>query len=74
MSRGSRLLPGTALLRSFSSSESPHHQQLIRRRASAFAAGDDIDKKLMDCYNDSEFGQSVGLSILTTASQDSVGS
>jgi len=52
MSQGSRLLPGTALLRTQSSSEST---QLFRRR-SAFPAVDDIDKKLMACYNDNEFG------------------
>jgi len=54
MSRGSRLLPGTSLLRTHSSSEASH---FIRRR-SALSAADDIDKKLMSCYNDSEFGMS----------------
>ena len=54
MSRGSRLLPGTALLRGQSSSEAA---QLFRRRSS-FPAADDIDKKLMSYYNDSEFGES----------------
>ena len=53
MSRGSRLLPGTALLRTQSSSESA---PLFRRR-SAFPTADDIDKKLMSYYNDNEFGE-----------------
>jgi len=55
MSRGSRLLPGTALLRTQSSSEAT---QLFRRRSS-FPAVDDIDKKLMSYYNDNEFGESL---------------
>jgi len=54
MSRGSRLLPGTSLLRTHSSTEA---SQFVRRRSSLSAA-DDIDKKLMSCYNDSEFGMS----------------
>ena len=54
MSRGSRLLPGTALLRTQSSSSAA---QLFRRRSS-FPVTDDIDKKLMSCYNDNEFGKS----------------
>jgi len=52
MSRGSRLLPGTTLLRNRSSSDTP---SFVHRRSS-FPAANDIDKKLMSCYNDSEFG------------------
>jgi len=53
MSRGSRLLPGTALLRTQSSSSAA---QLFRRRSS-YPVTDDIDKKLMSCYNDNDFGE-----------------
>jgi len=58
MSRGSRLLPGTSLLRAHSSS-SAAASQLFRRRSS-FPVTDDIDKKLMSCYNDNEFGECCG--------------
>ena len=56
MSRGSRLLPGTSLIRTQSNSNA---LQLVRRRSSSFPAVDDIDKKLMSCYNDNEFGASL---------------
>ena len=61
MSRGSRLLPGTALLRTTPSSASSQATQLFRRRSSYPVVVDDIDKKLMACYNDSEFGKYSGL-------------
>jgi len=63
MSRGSRLLPGTALLRTTQSASSTEASQLFRRRSS-YPEVDDIDKKLMACYKDSEFGQYSGSGIM----------
>jgi hypothetical protein len=54
MSCGSRLLSGSSLLRSPSSSGAA--SCLSHKRSLLDSSVEDIDAKLMTCYKDSEFG------------------